>query len=353
MYLTLKKVVVENFLQQQDISWNLKQVNVLVGKNGSGKTSLLNIIFNMLLEKQKEEHSDKDTITTDEIEKSLGMSLSGKIELFFSDEPLIYSSQKIFSDLRFLDSFVNLIENSHKKIEKSLKNNKEISLKVKKYEDAEKYIYDVKKLEKIAELLEKNSITSSKRTYNCNSAEIEKRSKINFEFISTINLNANSINQYVSSDGSTKATVLDLEIQKEISKIKNKENKNIFIEKILSSINSFFSDSHKTLSFEDNDFVIYIKNKKKISISSLSSGERQLLFIFLKVINCSDKRTIFLMDEPEISLHLEWQERLITEIIKVNNDCQLIIVTHSPAIVMDGWIDSYIDISSIYVVEDI
>ena len=59
------------------------------------------------------------------------------------------------------------------------------------------------------------------------------------------------------------------------------------------------------------------------------------------------------MDEPEISLHLEWQEKLLTEILKVNKDCQLIIVTHSPAMVMNGWIDSYIDIDNICTMEDI
>ena len=55
------------------------------------------------------------------------------------------------------------------------------------------------------------------------------------------------------------------------------------------------------------------------------------------------------MDEPEISLHLEWQEKLISEIMKLSPDCQLIIVTHSPAIVMNGCMDSYIDIDDILV----
>lgn len=57
------------------------------------------------------------------------------------------------------------------------------------------------------------------------------------------------------------------------------------------------------------------------------------------------------MDEPEISLHLAWQEKLISEIRKVNDKSQLIIVTHSPAIVMNGWMDSFIDINDIFVGE--
>ena len=53
------------------------------------------------------------------------------------------------------------------------------------------------------------------------------------------------------------------------------------------------------------------------------------------------------MDEPEISLHLSWQEKLLTEITKVNSLSQIIIVTHSPAMVMNGWLDSFVDIKNI------
>lgn len=55
------------------------------------------------------------------------------------------------------------------------------------------------------------------------------------------------------------------------------------------------------------------------------------------------------MDEPEISLHLSWQEKLISQIREVNRTSQLIIVTHSPAIVMNGWMDSFIDIKDIMI----
>ena len=53
------------------------------------------------------------------------------------------------------------------------------------------------------------------------------------------------------------------------------------------------------------------------------------------------------MDEPEISLHLNWQEKLILTIKELNPWCQIIIVTHSPAIVMDGFMDCYVDMNEI------
>ena len=48
MGFTLKKLSVDGFLRKKKVVWNFKQVNVLVGKNGSGKTSLLRIINTLL-----------------------------------------------------------------------------------------------------------------------------------------------------------------------------------------------------------------------------------------------------------------------------------------------------------------
>jgi predicted ATP-dependent endonuclease of OLD family len=48
---------------------------------------------------------------------------------------------------------------------------------------------------------------------------------------------------------------------------------------------------------------------------------------------------ILLLDEPENSLHIEWQQQLIDVIRTLNSNCQLIISTHSPSIFGDGWGD--------------
>ncbi|MEY8823118.1 AAA family ATPase [Klebsiella pneumoniae] len=86
---------------------------------------------------------------------------------------------------------------------------------------------------------------------------------------------------------------------------------------------------------------------EEIKYNLLSSGERQLLYILIKSANACLEDTVLLMDEPEISLHLTWQEKLITTIKSINDNCQLIIVTHSPAILMKGWMDSFVDIKNI------
>ena len=53
------------------------------------------------------------------------------------------------------------------------------------------------------------------------------------------------------------------------------------------------------------------------------------------------------MDEPEISLHLEWQKQLIGLVLKLNPNIQIVMTTHSPAVVMDGWMDHVTEVDDI------
>jgi hypothetical protein len=53
------------------------------------------------------------------------------------------------------------------------------------------------------------------------------------------------------------------------------------------------------------------------------------------------------MDEPEISLHIDWQRSLISNIRQINPNCQIIITTHSPTVWYQGWIEEVIQIEDI------
>ena len=69
--------------------------------------------------------------------------------------------------------------------------------------------------------------------------------------------------------------------------------------------------------------------------SSLSSGEKQLLIQFMEVILQEGRTLIFIADEPELSLHVTWQEKLLKALRDLNENAQLIVATHSPDIVAD------------------
>ena len=79
----------------------------------------------------------------------------------------------------------------------------------------------------------------------------------------------------------------------------------------------------------------------------LSSGEKQMLAILLTVLIEDNKPYVLFMDEPEVSLHIEWQKRLIDLILELNPNVQIILTTHSPAVIMNGWADKVTEVSDI------
>ena len=58
---------------------------------------------------------------------------------------------------------------------------------------------------------------------------------------------------------------------------------------------------------------------------------------------------VLFMDEPEVSLHVEWQKQLIDLILRLNPNVQIILTTHSPAVIMNGWVDKVTEVSDITV----
>ena len=81
----------------------------------------------------------------------------------------------------------------------------------------------------------------------------------------------------------------------------------------------------------------------------LSSGEKQMLAILLTVLVEDRQPYVLFMDEPEVSLHIEWQKRLIDLIVELNPNVQIILTTHSPAVIMNGWMDKVTEMSDITV----
>lgn len=79
----------------------------------------------------------------------------------------------------------------------------------------------------------------------------------------------------------------------------------------------------------------------------LSSGEKQILAILLTVLVEDQKPYVLFMDEPEVSLHIEWQKKLIDLILELNPSVQIILTTHSPAVIVNGWMDKVTEVSDI------
>ena len=72
-----------------------------------------------------------------------------------------------------------------------------------------------------------------------------------------------------------------------------------------------------------------------------------MLVILLTVLVQDGQPCALFMDEPEISLHIEWQQQLIKLIRDLNPHVQIILTTHSPAVIMNGWMDAVTEVSDI------
>ena len=135
------------------------------------------------------------------------------------------------------------------------------------------------------------------------------------------------LTEHISSNSSITKVELD----------KINERKNIFI----NLVNESFAETGKQLN-PDSAKLKFVKDDEIIETKNLSSGEKQLLIILLTVLLERGEEFILMLDEPEISMHISWQYKLIDMILQLNPNVQIILTTHSPMIFADGWGDKAI-----------
>ena len=111
-------------------------------------------------------------------------------------------------------------------------------------------------------------------------------------------------------------------------------------------VDELFSDTGKKMIRTANELQ-FTQIGEVLLPYRLSSGEKQILIILLTVLVEDNEPYVLFMDEPEVSLHMEWQKRLIDLCIELNPNVQIILTTHSPAVVMNGWVDSVTEVSDI------
>ena len=111
-------------------------------------------------------------------------------------------------------------------------------------------------------------------------------------------------------------------------------------------VDELFEETGKKLVRTENE-LRFSQIGESLVPYQLSSGEKQMLVILLTVLVEDLQPTVLFMDEPEVSLHIEWQKRLIDLIVELNPNVQVILTTHAPAVSMNGWVDRVTDVSDI------
>lgn len=118
------------------------------------------------------------------------------------------------------------------------------------------------------------------------------------------------------------------------------------IESFATVINSYWeinTPREKEFIFDKANVKTYVKNlitSKRLELNSLSSGEKQIFSIFARLYLNTDKNYIILIDEPELSLSLDWQRKFLVDMTNSPSCNQLFAITHSPFI-FENELDKY------------
>ncbi|MBS9774120.1 MAG: ATP-binding protein [Tenacibaculum sp.] len=154
---------------------------------------------------------------------------------------------------------------------------------------------------------------------------------------------ANSINEYVNEkekavypNDVTPLTLLRRTRKiNELSAELEYNKKKIFkrLDDFINLLNEFHDTKYFSLQDSKTGGISVIKDDTDIPLVQLSSGEKQLIILLTEALLQKGEETLFIADEPELSLHIEWQRKVISSIRKLNPNSQIIVATHSPEIV--------------------
>jgi energy-coupling factor transporter ATP-binding protein EcfA2 len=102
------------------------------------------------------------------------------------------------------------------------------------------------------------------------------------------------------------------------------------ISTFIDTINTFYQG--KVASFHLREGItIELPNGENLSPNLLSSGEKQLLLLLCNVLAAGDEPNVFIIDEPELSLNVKWQRKLVDALLECTRKSrtQFVLATHS------------------------
>jgi energy-coupling factor transporter ATP-binding protein EcfA2 len=333
----IQKVEISNLFGRFDFEWTLQpDVNVLAGANGSGKSTVLYCLYNLL--------------TTGTFYRNIGDYASDITITFNNNQVLKYQHRKIEGNVENLET---------------------------QFKDDEG-IKNVLAEHKLVDGSENVRIATYRMTLDDTPIGFTELMKylmfLGIESINTFDIELKDIESIRKLSNNSIRTELDWEIynlqkrylayQLNLSKkkdiiVENSENPKEDIKKLRQTHNRFLEmldammeETGKKVNREDNEISFLFDDGTPIYPHQLSSGEKQLLIILLTILVQDNKQAILFLDEPEISLHIEWQRKLIGYMRELNPNLQIILATHAPSIIREGWVDKVFDMHNLLKIND-
>lgn len=387
-------------------------VTILTGPNGFGKSTILKSInafylfditffskldfkkilfFSSNFKKPICIEKESTNIIIDEI----------KIDIKLLEEEMLKKSRKRISEDNWIDKRFGRIISKNEIIEFFFENNEErnninkvdirkLKDKFKKYSGDTKFIKEQRLLrEETIELFEKQTINvieelpnqfkdkmnqvSSKYSSEANRLDSSYPNRLfktergitkdEYEMsLESMNKKFEKLNKYNISD--IKRLGEQVEFLEEHSKalkiyFDDFEKKYKVFEDFIEQLDLFTDIINSRLKFKEirisreDGIAVYKSNTSKknerLHLEQLSSGEKQEIILFYELIFESEKNIHLLIDEPEISLHIEWQLKFMDDLLRIaeKKKFKVTVATHSPQIINNHW-DIQIDLGEMY-----
>ncbi len=310
-YYYISAIKIQNLFGDRQLSWQtLKDVNILGGTNGSGKSTVLKACYALL----------KDGCIKDEKLSNL----LGAVEIDFANgSRLKWERVKIqSSEYQREEGFDYYL------------NDKAIG------RDGFLFLQRIQVQDSTGERSSFSEWSQGLDVYLINSFE---QKLLNPERIQTLQGNDRTyldflIHEQISRRNAIFARIMEENLRPtgegvEISELlKVKDVKNFFL---FYSILQSFLKNYKVLV----DSRLTLKRNgysATLSYEDLSMGEKQLILLLLMVSNTAQAPCIFFMDEPDLGMHVEWKEILIRKMRAMNPHMQILLSTHAPSMI-EGW----------------
>ncbi|PTV59698.1 hypothetical protein DBL04_00165, partial [Acinetobacter seifertii] len=175
---------------------------------------------------------------------------------------------------------------------------------------------DMKSLEKLDVFSQKNNIDKTLFFQ----IELYKNSNTTSDFNKEL---YTTLKKYIKRDSIRK-------FDEEINNSLTPNNDHIFF---IEKMNSFFRKTNREIKFNTFDNFYYERNNEIIKWYDFSKGEKFLLVQMLLAYNFRKDNCIFLFDEPDSYLHIEWQQMLLTQLKEISPNSTFIIASHSPSLI--------------------
>ncbi|WP_180710159.1 AAA family ATPase [Vibrio parahaemolyticus] len=344
-----------------------EDVTLLTGVNGSGKSSLLNIIFDSLnsATKSRKPSTSKNRYWSSKVKFSNEISMTTLLiptsfdDKEFDDKVMSVLDNKEnthdFEFLKYLQTLYNEHNNDFSRSYVSYTNKEKGERWRKQLEIPEKV-----NSEDLREELTKAPLgflfqEDRMSMHNMDNASVEFTGSYWSLYKSSIDERFSYCRDFMQ----VLESHLDKVVAKELREANGKFEKLLSseeyqyatqrsedIEDIVDLLNSYFEDSNKYLvRDEQNKFTLAnIEDAEPIHWNLLSRGEKTIIYLLFSTYYYKDKVKVFILDEPEIALHVRWQKRLIKDLVSIAPNNQFIIATHSPTLVKENWRSKCIEV---------